>query len=143
MKQQRSSFILPSFVLFHLPEHYFFSSSAVNIKASFILYTVFASGQVNISVLFKGDIFYKGQEEKRRRCDCQTFLFASREVCPLFVHSKCSLLLRELRYRCDKLLCLKVQVSAKSVVLEERIRASVTHMIHICWIRAERGEGRN
>lgn len=27
----------------------------------------FASGQVNISVLFKGDIFYKGQEGKRRK----------------------------------------------------------------------------
>ncbi len=52
----------------------------------------------------------------------------------LFIHSKCSMLLFECCYQCDKLLCLKVPVSAKSVVLEEWIRASVTHMIHICWI---------
>lgn len=57
-----------------------------------------------------------------------------------FVHSKRRLLLSEQRYLCDKGLCLKVPVSAKSAVVEERIRASVTHAMHICWIRAEQRE---
>lgn len=57
-----------------------------------------------------------------------------------FVHSKRRLLLSEQRYLCDKRLCLKVPVSAKSAVVEERIRASVTHAMHICWIRAEQRE---
>lgn len=39
-------------------------------------------------------------------------------------------------------LCLKVLVSAQSLLLEEGIRASVTCRIHIYWIRAEQDDGR-
>lgn len=80
-----------------------------------------AAGQVNISVLLTGD----SVQHRSHFCFCLPTL---------------DMLLVALRVlSCDKFLCLKVPVSAKSVRLQERIGPSVTHEINICWIRAERG----
>lgn len=103
----------------------FCSSVAAHFKAAFLLYTSLCCRTGKHLVLFKGDIFYKGRETLSALiiyfCFCRCNLSL-----PLSVQSECSVLLCERCYRCDKCLCLKVPVSAGSVVLEERKRASVT-----------------
>lgn len=105
--------------LFRLPACFIFP--AVRLQTWRPALCLAAAGQVNISVLLTGD----SVQHRSHFCFCLPTLDV--------LHVALRVL------SCDKFLCLKVPVSAKSVRLQERIGPSVTRQINICWIRAERG----